>query len=47
MHFTSLEAAKRKGMRMCGLVPLRYAFDHRKPVIVPGEAKVDRAMFSR
>lgn len=40
-------ASKRKGMWMGGPVPLGYAVDDRKLVIVPAEAKIVRAMFAR
>jgi len=40
-------ASKKKGMWMGGPVPLGYAVDDRKLVIVPAEAKIVQAMFSR
>jgi len=40
-------ASKRKGMWMGGPVPLGYAVDERKLVIIPNEAKIVRAMFMR
>lgn len=40
-------ASKRKGMWMGGPVPLGYAVDDRKLVILPAEAKIVQAMFAR
>lgn len=40
-------ASKRKGMWMGGPVPLGYAVENRKLVIVPAEAKIVRSMFTR